>query len=1370
MPRAVSSPPQVTVRELIEPGGCIAGRYRVNGILGSGGMACVYRVTENISGRELALKLLFASNPAATALFAREFHTLLQLSHPRVIEVYDFGVDARGAFYTMELLDGGDLFQRSPCGWREACALLFEVCSSLALLHARRLIHRDVTPRNVRCTREGHAKLIDFGAMEPMGRCDTVIGTPAFMAPEVWSRLTIDGRADLYSFGATLYYALTGALPYPAHNIQALRDAWQHRPLPPSHYAPDVPAELDALTLALLAPDQEMRPRSTFEVMQRLAAIAGLGESEIVDVARAYLSTPSLVGRDHLLDTISERLASAHDASTGAAFSISGPRGIGRSRLLDAAVMRAKTAGALILRVNGNGGGAGAGLRALTDQLLLEVPGAANVIAVELGPGDARTQPSEAALDSVMELPRADRQRLLLSVIARLAQKHTIVIAVDDVARMDEPSRSMLTAMADAAPLHRLLLIVTQESLLERVEVAALELLASLCTPLPLLPLDREQTHELMSSIFGDVPNLQLLSQRVFSRTQGNPGVALEFIQHLVDTGRIAYHRGGWTLPSDLDDMDLPLGDQAVVERLKQADDVTRALLAAHGLSLHDGFTRDEYGLLLKQHEATAIDAAIDKLLSQHVLTSDGRSFWLTHYVAASWLVPRLTPDETRESHVGLVNVYEQRAGSTMLLARHCLLGELCDRGIELLLRTLGQCEDAEQLASSSGLTGDQICAVLDVALSAAQRLGRPPRELAELRAWLSIASVAADPAYHRRAAPEWRAQLERDSGWCYFQDPDQPADAGQRLARAFGRASAAYDAMPAASRVYRPDEAIRKLAHYVAASTAIGTRTYDGALLSSLPALLEPYAVLSPILHTMWQNTLASLEISQPWSVLKARRRWSMAIEQLPETPDGELSFVVRKIRGAIAFGLGLLDARIGLRSAEQWLVVLDADPLQVVSAMYLRKIICLQYGDLTGGERCRRQAELLSLQTSSMQMFSNTLAVELFSHTLARDIQGVKAIRDRIQPLGSRYRGWKPFEHLAEAQFQTLAGERSRALSEVERALSLAEPDVNDPQRVSLAWPAAVALYLELLTEMGRLPEAIAYGTRVLSQGEALAQIDGAELDVSAHPIVRALTQAEAEAGAFEHATLRIEAIIAQQLALGARGIHLGAAYEVRARIAARAGDRESFVRFAELTREEYCRVPESALAARHLMLLTEEPRVPGSHSRDAAFLSTTGIHRHSTAQPTASALIDRALSDAADYRERAQLALQIICEAHGAITGQLYLYRAADLKLLASQGDQASMQDLARDVSSLVQRELETDQMMTVTGDQRDSSPPSARAGLHVLASRVDGTDLIVGAVAIVDGSAIDAAKRFQLLEAVAGYLLRIGDTVARCRADP
>ena len=161
------------------------------------------------------------------ALFEREYHTLVRLKHPRIIEVYDYGLTDQGPYYTMELLDGQDLQQLAPLPYREACRHLRDVASSLALLHAHRLVHRDVSPRNVRLTADGRAKLIDFGALATFGIAEDVVGTPPSMAPEVLRRLPLDQRTDLFALGAIGYWALTGRHAFPARTVQDLPSVWQ---------------------------------------------------------------------------------------------------------------------------------------------------------------------------------------------------------------------------------------------------------------------------------------------------------------------------------------------------------------------------------------------------------------------------------------------------------------------------------------------------------------------------------------------------------------------------------------------------------------------------------------------------------------------------------------------------------------------------------------------------------------------------------------------------------------------------------------------------------------------------------------------------------------------------------------------------------------------------------------------------------------------------------------------------------------------------------------------------------------------------------------------------------------------------------------
>src|SRR5205823_1724687 len=140
----------------------ISDRYAVEAKLGRGGMGTVYRVRDEAAGRTLALKQLTMQPDttsedavAAELRFRREFHTMVSLVHPRIVDVFDYGVDRGIPYYTMELLDGQDVADLERVAARQACALLRDVASALAFLHARRLLHRDLAPRNVRCTSTG---------------------------------------------------------------------------------------------------------------------------------------------------------------------------------------------------------------------------------------------------------------------------------------------------------------------------------------------------------------------------------------------------------------------------------------------------------------------------------------------------------------------------------------------------------------------------------------------------------------------------------------------------------------------------------------------------------------------------------------------------------------------------------------------------------------------------------------------------------------------------------------------------------------------------------------------------------------------------------------------------------------------------------------------------------------------------------------------------------------------------------------------------------------------------------------------------------------------------------------------------------------
>ena len=354
-------------------------------------------------------------------------------------------------YYTMELVAGSDLQTRVPLAWADACAIARDLCSVFSLIHSRRMIYRDLGPRNVRCSERGATKLIDFGAMAPMEASRQLIGTPAFCAPEAVNFQPLDARTDLYSLGATLYFMLVGRVPFQARDFAQLRPAWRKPPPLPSQLVAGIPAALDQLVMDLLQLDPALRPANAAEVFERLGAIAELPAHEQLAVPQAYLSTPSLVGRGAALDRVRDCIGAACSHASGAAVLLRGATGSGRSRLLAACVLEAKLLGATVLRADAadaRGGDFGVA-RVLGQQLLETAPEPALAAAAPLASvlaqvvpelsdrGGIGPEPIDPAQLAQRALPAL--QKWLFGVSAQ----RPLVIAVDDVHRIDESSRGV---------------------------------------------------------------------------------------------------------------------------------------------------------------------------------------------------------------------------------------------------------------------------------------------------------------------------------------------------------------------------------------------------------------------------------------------------------------------------------------------------------------------------------------------------------------------------------------------------------------------------------------------------------------------------------------------------------------------------------------------------------------------------------------------------------------------------------------------------------------------------------------------------------------------------------------------------------------
>ena len=1182
----------------------LAGRYRVQALLGQGGMASVYRAIDPISGRELAIKHAFSradtrEGRELCALFEREFHLLAQLSHPRVIEVYDYGIDDGRPYYTMELLDGGDLRELSPLPWQRVCALIYDVCSSIALLHSRRFVHRDISPLNVRCTRAGYAKLIDFGAAAPMGVAPHVVGTPAFIAPEALSRGALDARADLFSLGATAYYALTGQPPFEAQHLSELNAAWSLTPYRPSQLVDDIPPALDELVMSLISLDPAQRPRSTFEVMQRLSAIAELSHTESHDVPQAYLSAPSTVGRDRELGQLRQKLGTILDAGGGgrggSATWIAAPSGGGRTHLLDAAALMGKTLGACLLRAGADASRtAFAATQALLTQLSERVPaqillaagsdGAEPLFQPSLESGRA---PVPVTLDE--SRPSGSIRDALARVLWNVARVTPLLLLVDDVHELDETDLALLTELSQSSQDQRVCLFLAGDNAAVHGR-NALEVLARYCEALPLAPLDRTASEQLVTSLFGDVPNIALVSHEIYERAHGNPGATLWSAQWLVERGVIRYEAGAWTLPAQLSASDLPLShEQALTEHLAKLSPLARELAECQALAVYGLFTHADYARLAGEQPPGALERALLELVSADVLESDERVYRLKRE-HASLLLALGKPEERARQHAAIARMYQEAGARPIFSVLHLMGSGQEELALERLLEHFrGEDTQSGDLATSSyrlPLPAELLGKIFADALACAERRELPPRKLAEFRRHMVLVSVVEDESSYWAAAPGWRAQLERDSGLLHYRSLDPQLPAIDRLGQAYTAALAAYEATPAAERCYPPDEAIRLLVHFVVLSIAISVRSMDSELTLSLAPLLEPFAPISPVVAAIWQNALATSELQTDKQLL-ARARWIPVLDNLEKITGDELRYVVA-IRNAIAFGLATIDSGLGQLDVEKWLQLQDSDPMQRVNAMYLRKQIAVQRGDWEAADRFRKRAELLAVDDRTRQMLATMLPIELVTHSLACDLSGVKYVTERIEALAKRYVRWQPIASFARARFQLLCGNLQQAREEIDACMRACDPRLVSETPVLHAFAPGTAAYVEILDEQGEHAQALKWGR------EALELLQRLQIDVHSWELERVLALVEAKQPNLQDAARqRLTRVVEAQRAAGATGLRLGVMYEALARVAIQAYDRPATLQYAQLAAAEYRHGLGSLLSTRYDKLRDEARR---------------------------------------------------------------------------------------------------------------------------------------------------------------------------------
>jgi hypothetical protein len=1185
----------------------IGSRYAVQEKLGQGGMAIVYRVCDRVTGQELALKqFAYRDENARQRLmlsFEREFQTLTSLAHPRIVKVFEYGLHEQTPYYTMELLAGDDLSMVAPFDWRIACSLLRDVASALAMVHSRRLLHRDVSARNVRRMADGRAKLIDFGALTPMGIAMTVIGTPPFVSPEALNRQPLDGRADLFSLGALLYWLLTGRQAFPARRLQDLPDCWRSAPEAPSALVKDVPASLSALTLSLLSVDVLGRPTTAWEVIDRLSAIAELPTDQELGTARAYLVTPTLIGREHELMRAREKLAQSL-LGRGGAMWIKAGAGVGRSRLLSSIAMEARLLGLTVLRAEGaesHPGELGV-VRALICELLA-ASGRATIpadVARVLHAAEAveRTGPQKQEL--------ADSRHAIVQWLLDQTRRHGLLIAIDDVHRADPLSAAVLGELLQASSRHKLVMALTlcPDGNPEAEHWASM-LRQNGATEFMPQPLTAEQTEDLMRSVFGDAPDLRALSQFIHNLGGGNPGMTMGLCQHLLDSRALRYESGRWVLPHDPHALGIPDDiRQALSLRLSTLSEAAREL--AQALSLVDRsfpIAVEHYHLLLgAETPKQELHAALDELVAADLLRERGEACVFSHPALADAFGQGLSPERARPLHLRLAAIYEhERYRNIVMVAWHLQQAGEHERATELLVTRIRARDGSHKLAEKRDTHERAKWAYL-AALEHCERAGAPPRNAVHLRR--ALANMAY--SYDRRLvkyAPPVIEQLEKDIGLVYLAEFAHIEDKAARIGKCMERAKQHYDALPEHERSMDPGEAVRMLAHLVQMLAGAYGLMLDAAALRELSPLIEPLRPLSPLMAIRSEIVAASVGGT---SGLESRARFAALIQRI--NGQAALRDTVFKLSGvtALQYYLGAFEALHGrLRALElaDEIDRLTAEAEAEVGAggfaleryrgLFVRWLAHLSRGDCEQAKLCRERIELVQLEGSDPLVGANLRASAYYlvwAHAMTGSLAELKHTVDMMVGVAEESRSWSLVLRWAHGECHKARGDLSSARRELEAVT--AQLDSGE----LIIWPWAMTSLIEVLLHAGEPVQARERAQRALAQCHAISGMPATAL----LSLQRVLALAEAQLGDMRGAAIRLEAAIARAED-EFEGIPLGQLYEARAQVALLERDPASFEIYERLTSRQFRPGRHPALMARCQRLLEEAQRLglrPAAH----------------------------------------------------------------------------------------------------------------------------------------------------------------------------
>lgn len=265
-------------------GKVLGSRYEIIEKIGNGGMATVYKAMDLVLKRHVAVKILrdeFTTDEEFIKRFETEAQSAARLTHPNIVSIYDVGVDNGIYYIVMELIQGKTLKEiiigeRGPLTWKWSINVAIQIASALEMAHRNNIIHRDIKPHNIIITKDGIAKVTDFGIAKAVSNSTitafgTTIGSVHYFSPEHARGGFTDAKSDLYSLGVVLYEMVTGKVPFDADTpVSVALKHMQEDPIPPIEENPNLPDAVNKIVLKALKKDPILRYQTSTEMLKDL--------------------------------------------------------------------------------------------------------------------------------------------------------------------------------------------------------------------------------------------------------------------------------------------------------------------------------------------------------------------------------------------------------------------------------------------------------------------------------------------------------------------------------------------------------------------------------------------------------------------------------------------------------------------------------------------------------------------------------------------------------------------------------------------------------------------------------------------------------------------------------------------------------------------------------------------------------------------------------------------------------------------------------------------------------------------------------------------------------------------------------------------